>query len=76
VGTTQANQNDVETQRNLGILMNMFGGMQQATLGAPTQTTPSGFQQGAGLGGSIGSIIALLANQNKGGNNSTPNNLG
>jgi hypothetical protein len=61
VGGAQAQQNDIETQRNLGILMNMFGGLQQATLGAPVQTSPSGFQQGAGIGGSIGSILALLA---------------
>jgi len=77
VGSQQAGQNDVETQRNLGILMNMFGGMQQATLGAPTQTTPNGFSQGAGLGGSIGALIALLGkgNQQPGGSG-TPNNLG
>lgn len=67
VGGAQAAQNDIETQRNLGILMNMFGGMQQATLGAPTQTTPSGFQQGAGLGGSIGALLAALSPQKKAG---------
>lgn len=72
VGSQQAQQNDVGTSRNLGILMNILGQMNQATLGAPTQTTPSGFQQGAGLGGQIGQILALLAAQKGGGGGSFP----
>ncbi len=60
VGTQGAQQNDVETQRNLGILLQQLGAMQGATLGAPVQTSPSGAQQGAQLGGSIGSLLALL----------------
>ncbi len=70
VGTSQAGQNDVETQRNLGILMNMFGGLQQSTLGAPVQTSPNGAQQGAALGGQMGSILAMLGpllNKGRGG---------
>lgn len=60
VGSSQAAQNDVGTQRNLGILMNMLGQMNQATLGAPVQTSPNGAAQGSALGGQIGSLIALL----------------
>lgn len=60
VGSQQAQQNDVGTSRNLGILMNILGQMNQSTLGAPTQTTPSGFQQGSAMGGQIGQLLALL----------------
>ena len=61
VGTQQAQQNDVQTQRNLAILLQQLGALQGATLGAPVQTTPSGNQQalgflGAGLG-ALGSIF-------------------
>jgi hypothetical protein len=76
VGTQQAQQNDVETQRNLGILMNMFGSMQQATLGAPVSTSPTGAQQGSALGSSIGQILAMLNPQKPNNLGAPPNNLG
>lgn len=69
VGAQQAQQNDVGTQRNLAILLQQLGGLQQATLGAPVQTSPTGAQQGAGLGGMVGSILALLPYLNQGGGN-------
>src|SRR3990167_8993189 len=61
VGSQQAQQNDVGTGRNLAILLQQLGAMQQATLGAPVQTTPSGAQQGAAMGGGIGNVLAYLA---------------
>jgi len=61
VGSQQAQQNDVGTQRNLAILLQQLGAMQGATLGAPVQTSPSGAQQGAAMGGGIGNILAYLA---------------
>ncbi len=64
-GTTMAQQNDVETQRNIGILMNILGGMQGATLGAPVSTTPTGAQSGAQIGGAIGQILGLIGGQNR-----------
>lgn len=60
LGQQEAQQADIETQRRLAILLQQLGAMQQATLGAPVQTSPSGFQQGSQLGGSIGSILAYL----------------
>jgi hypothetical protein len=69
VGAQQAQQNDVGTSRNLGILMNQLAGMQSATLGAPTTTTPSGANQGANLGASIGQILAMFGGGGGGMNN-------
>lgn len=60
VGAQQAQQNDVGNARNIGIIMQQLAAMQGATLGAPTTTTPNGFNQGANLGGTIGQLLALF----------------
>lgn len=59
VGQAEAQQNDVATQRNLAILLQQLGAMQQATMGVPIQTTPSGAVQGAQLGGQVGQLLLL-----------------
>jgi hypothetical protein len=43
-GSQYAGQLDVETQRRLQLLMQLLSTMQSATLGAPTATSPSTFQ--------------------------------
>jgi hypothetical protein len=53
IGQSQAGQNDVGLQRALQLLG-------QGAFGQPTVVSPSGLQQGAQLGGSVGQIMAML----------------
>jgi len=71
IGSGLAGQQDIETQRNLGIIMNLLGVGQQASLNQPNQTTPSGFQQGAGFGGQLAQIIAAMSGGGGGGGGAT-----
>lgn len=58
IGSGQAQQADVENQRRLSILLSLLNPAFGAAFNVPTQTTPSGGEQGAALGGQIGNIIA------------------
>lgn len=73
IGSSQAQQQDLQNQRNTQILMALLGQSQGAAFNQPTQVTPSGAQQGAQLGGSLAQILAQYAGQNQ---NQTGGNTG
>lgn len=61
MGTQLAGQGDVENQRRIQLILAMLGQAQGAAFNVPTQTTPSGAQQGASFGGQIGNAITAMA---------------
>ena len=72
IGSAQANQADIETQRRLQILLQMLGTAQSATLGLPVQSQPSGAATGFAAGGDIFGQIAPYIDWTKlGGRNPT-----
>lgn len=58
-GTVNTQQDNVGNQRAIDLLLQQLGTAQQATLGGPVQQTPSGFQQGADLGGQAAQMYLL-----------------
>lgn len=75
IGTAQANQNDIGTSRNLQSLLQLLGMAGGASYNVPTETTPSGAQQGAQFGGAVSQLLPYLMQQ-QGGGNSAPFNPG
>jgi hypothetical protein len=65
VGQQQAQQDAQRQQQALQILLGQLGVSQGATLGADNVVTPTGAQQGAQLGTSIGQILAMYGGGNK-----------
>lgn len=65
-------QNDVNTRLNL--LQSLLGTAQGASFNLPIGTTPSGFQQGVGLGQGVGDIITQFTGGMK--NSTSPVNQG
>jgi hypothetical protein len=52
---------DLEPSRRIGLLQQLLGTSQQATLGQPTTVTPGGTQQGMQAGFGIAQLIPFLA---------------
>jgi hypothetical protein len=72
-GAAQAQQEALRQQQAMQLISGLLGTSFGATLGAPNQVSPTGAQQGAMLGGQVGSALnGYFGAQGSGGGMSPP----
>lgn len=76
IGTQQAQQNASGQQQALQILMQLLGQSQGATLGTQNQVSPTGLQQGLGVGGQLAQLLAQFGGGGSNSQQQLVNNMG